>query len=217
MITTPQTKAPTEGRILRQNISWDTYERLLNEMGKHRNTRFNYDRGVLEIITPLLEHEQPNRLLAEVVRVLAEELNVEILSAGSTTLNRPDLEKGSEPDSSFYIKNESLIRGKRTIDLKTDPPPDLVIEIDVTSSSIDREGIYAAMGVPEIWRCDRGEVKFLQLRSGNYIEIEHSLAFPVLPVTEVAKFLEQSQTVGETTLLRAFRTWVRAQIKAEAQ
>ncbi|MCT7979972.1 Uma2 family endonuclease [Laspinema olomoucense] len=215
MITTPKTKPLTPGRILLQNISWETYERLLNEMGDHRNTRLNYDRGLLEIMTPLLEHEQPNRLLARVVQAIAEQLNVEILSAGSTTLNRLDLEKGSEPDSSFYIKNERLIRGKRTIDLKTDPPPDLVIEVDVTSSSIDREGIYAAMGVPEIWRCDRGEVKFLQLRSGNYVETEHSLAFPVLPVTEVAKFLEQSQTLGETTLLKAFRAWVKEQIQSE--
>ena len=215
MTTTPKTPPPNEGRILLQNITWEAYERWLVEMGEHRNTRLNYDRGVLEIITPLFEHENQNRLLAQVARTVAEELNVEILSAGSTTLNRPDLEKGSEPDSSFYIKNESLIRGKRTIDLKTDPPPDLVIEVDVTSSSIDREGIYAAMGVPEIWRCDRGEVKFLQLRSGNYVETEHSLAFPVLPVTEVAKFLEQSQTVGETTLLKAFRAWVREQLKAE--
>ncbi|AFY84649.1 Uma2 family endonuclease [Oscillatoria acuminata] len=215
MTTTPKTQPPNEGRILLQNITWETYERLLVEMGDHRNTRVNYDRGVLEIITPLFEHENPNRLLAQVARTVAEELNVEILSAGSTTLNRPDLEKGSEPDSSFYIKNESLIRGKRTIDLKTDPPPDLVIEVDVTSSSIDREGIYAAMGVPEIWRCDRGLLKFLQLRSGNYVETKNSLAFPVLPVTEVAKFLEQSQTVGETTLLKAFRTWVREQIKVE--
>jgi Uma2 family endonuclease len=217
MITTPKTKPLTPGRVLLQNITWETYKRLLNEMGDHRNTRINYDRGLLEIMTPLLEHEQPNRLLARVAQAIAEELNIEILSAGSTTLNRPDLEKGSEPDSSFYIKNESLIRGKRTIDLKTDPPPDLVIEVDVTSSSIDREGIYAAMGVPEIWRCDRGEVKFLQLRSGNYVETEHSLAFPVLPVTEVSKFLEQSQTVGETTLLKAFRAWVREQIQSEAQ
>ncbi len=215
MITTPKTKAPTPGRVLLQNITWETYERLLNEMGHQRNTRLNYDRGLLEIMTPLLEHEQPNRLLSKVANAIAEELDIEILSAGSTTLKRPDLEKGSEPDSSFYIKNESLIRGKRTIDLNTDPPPDLVIEVDVTSSSIDREGIYAAMGVPEIWRCDRGEVKFLQLQCGNYVESEHSLAFPVLPVTEVAKFLEQSQTVGETTLLKAFRAWVREQIKAD--
>ncbi len=215
MITTPKTKPPTEGRVLLQNISWETYERLLHEMGDQRNIRLNYDRGLLEIMTPLFEHENPKELITALVGVLADELNIEIIRAGSTTLKDPDLARGSEPDSSFYIQNESSIKGKRRLDLKTDPPPDLVIEIDVTSSFIDREGIYAAMGVPEIWRCDRGVVKFLQLRSGNYVEIDHSLAFPVLPVTEIAKLLEQSQTVGETTLLRSFRAWVREQIKAE--
>jgi Uma2 family endonuclease len=217
MITTPKSKALSPGRVLLQNISWETYERLLNEMGDRRNIRLHYDRGLLEIMTPLFEHENPKRILEKFVDALADVLNIEIVSAGSTTLNRPDLARGSEPDSGFYIQNEQQIQGKRTIDLKTDPPPDLVIEIDVTSSSIDREGIYAAMGVPEIWRCDRGEVKFLQLQSGNYVETEHSLAFPFLPVAEVAKFLEQSQTVGETTLLKSFRTWVREQIQSEAQ
>ncbi|MCT7986309.1 Uma2 family endonuclease [Laspinema sp. A4] len=215
MITTPKTKAPTGGRVLLQNITWETYERLLNEMGDQRNIRLHYDRGLLEIMTPLFEHENPKELITALVGVLADVLNIEIIRSGSTTLKNPDLARGSEPDSSFYIQNETAIKGKRNLDLKTDPPPDLVIEVDVTSSSIDREGIYAAMGVPEIWRCDRSEVKFLQLRSGNYVETEHSLAFPVLPVTEVAKFLEQSQTVGETTLLKAFRAWVIEQIKAD--
>ncbi|MCT7994845.1 Uma2 family endonuclease [Laspinema olomoucense] len=215
MITTPKTKPLTPGRILLQNISWETYERLLNEMGDKRNIRLHYDRGLLEIMTPLFEHENPKELITALVGVLADALNIEIIRAGSTTLKNPDLARGSEPDSSFYIQNETAIKGKRKLDLKTDPPPDLVIEVDVTSSSIDREGIYAAMGVPEIWRCDRGEVKFLQLRSGNYVETEHSLAFPVLPVTEVAKFLEQSQTLGETTLLKAFRAWVKEQIQSE--
>ncbi|MCT7975117.1 Uma2 family endonuclease [Laspinema olomoucense] len=215
MITTPKTKPLTPGRILLQNISWETYERLLNEMGDKRNIRLHYDRGLLEIMTPLFEHENPKELITALVGVLADALNIEIIRAGSTTLKNPDLARGSEPDSSFYIQNETAIKGKRKLDLKTDPPPDLVIEVDVTSSSIDREGIYAAMGVPEIWRCDRGVVKFLQLRSGNYVETEHSLAFPVLPVTEVAKFLEQSQTLGETTLLKAFRAWVKEQIQSE--
>jgi Uma2 family endonuclease len=102
-----------------------------------------------------------------------------------------------------------LVKGKRKIDLTTDPPPDLAIEIDVSSSSLDRQGIYAAMGVPELWRCDRGVVQFLQLQAGEYLSVERSVAFPILPVTELNKFLAQSQTVGETTLLRSFRVWVK--------
>ncbi len=210
---TPTTPTVT-GRVVLNQISWHTYEQLLAEMGDSRTIRLCYDRGLLEIMTPLLDHENPKRILEKFVDALAEEVNLEILSVGSTTLKRPDLAKGAEPDSSFYIQNERLVKGKSRIDLTTDPPPDLVIEIDVSSSSVDREGIYAAMGVPEIWRCDRGVVKFLQLDTGKYIMVERSLAFPLLSVTEITKFLSQSQTLGETTLLRSFRAWVR-QVLAE--
>ncbi len=210
---TPTTPTFT-GRVVLEGISWHTYEQLLAEMGNSRTIRLCYDRGLLEIMTPLLDHENPKEMLTALVGVLAEELNIEILRAGSTTLKRPDLAKGAEPDSSFYIQNEPLVKGKTQIDLTRDPPPDLVIEIDVSSSSVDREGIYAAMGVPEIWRCDRGVVKFLQLDGGKYVTGERSLAFPLLSVTEITQFLSQSQTLGETTLLRSFRAWVR-QVLAE--
>ncbi len=219
MTITAPTLTPTTptftGRVLLEGISWHTYEQLLAEMGNSRTIRLCYDRGLLEIMTPLLDHENPKEMLTALVGVLAEELNIEILRAGSTTLKRPDLAKGAEPDSSFYIQNEPLVKGKTQIDLTTDPPPDLVVEIDVSSSSVDREGIYAAMGVPEIWRCDRGVVKFLQLDGGKYIIVERSLAFPLLSVREITQFLSQSQTIGETTLLRSFRAWVR-QVLAES-
>lgn len=216
MTITAPTLTPTAiGRVVLHHISWHTYEQLLAEMGDNRTVRLCYDRELLEIMTPLLDHENPKRILEKFVDALAEEGNIEILSVGSTTLKRPDLAKGAEPDSSFYIQNERLVKGKSRIDLTTDPPPDLVIEIDVSSSSVDREGIYAAMGVPEIWRCDRGVVKFLQLEAGKYIMVERSLAFPLLSVTELTKFFSQSQTLGETTLLRSFRAWVR-QVLAES-
>ena len=214
-ITAPTLTPTVPGRVVLNQISWHTYEQLLAEMGDNRTIRLCYDRGLLEIMTPLLDHENPKEILTALVGVLAEELNIEIMRAGSTTLKRPDLAKGAEPDSSFYIQNERLVKGKSRIDLTTDPPPDLVIEIDVSSSSVDREGIYAAMGVPEIWRCDRGVVKFLQLEAGKYIMVERSLAFPLLSVTELTKFFSQSQTLGETNLLRSFRAWVR-QVLAES-
>ncbi|WP_354635499.1 Uma2 family endonuclease [Planktothricoides raciborskii] len=214
-ITAPTLTPTVPGRVVLNQISWHTYEQLLAEMEDNRTIRLCYDRGLLEIMTPLLDHENPKEILTALVGVLAEELNIEIMRAGSTTLKRPDLAKGAEPDSSFYIQNERLVKGKSRIDLTTDPPPDLVIEIYVSSSSVDREGIYAAMGVPEIWRCDRGVVKFLQLEAGKYIMVERSLAFPLLSVTELTKFFSQSQTLGETTLLRSFRAWVR-QVLAES-
>lgn len=205
---TPKTP-PVIDRVVLHNISWHTYEQLLTEMGDSRTIRLCYDQGLLEIMTPLLDHENPKRILEKFVDALAEELNLEIFSVGSTTLKRPDLAKGVEPDSSFYIQNEPLVKGKSRIDLTCDPPPDLVIEIDVSSSSLDRESIYAAMGVPEIWRCDRGVVKFLQLTAGKYMMTERSLAFPILSVNELMQFFSQNQTLGETTLLRSFRAWVK--------
>ncbi|PPT07727.1 Flavodoxin reductases (ferredoxin-NADPH reductases) family 1 [Geitlerinema sp. FC II] len=214
-MTIATTLVNLEGRVLLKNVSWDTYDRLLADLGDQRNIRLHYDRGFLEIMTPLLEHENPKRILEKTIDSLADVLDWEVLSAGSTTLKRKDLERGSEPDSGFYIQNEQQVKGKRTIDLPNDPPPDLIIEVDVTSSSVNREAIYGAMGVPEIWRCDRGVVTFLQLQDGNYIEIDRSIAFPILPASKATEILEQSQTVGETTLFREFRRWVTAQLETE--
>jgi len=149
-----------EQRTVLRNITWSTFESLLKDMGEHRASRLMYDRGTLEIMTPLYEHEKPNRVLAKFIDALGEELNIEVSSAGSTTLKRRDLERGSEPDSSFYIENERFVRGKKGIDLRNDPPPDLVIEIDITSSSLDSFEIYAALGVPEIWRYDGNILQF---------------------------------------------------------
>ena len=202
-----------EQRTVLRHITWSTFESLLKDMGEHRASRLIYDRGTLEIMTPLYEHEKPNRVLAKFVDALGEELNIEVSSAGSTTLKRRDLERGSEPDSSFYIENERFVRGKKAIDLRNDPPPDLVIEIDITSSSLDSFEIYASLGVPEIWRYDGKILQFFWLEDGKYLVRDRARSFPFLPVEEVSRFLEMSQTLGETSLLREFRAWVRSQLE----
>ena len=145
--------------------------------------------------------------------VLAEELNIEIKSAGSTTLKLKVEKKGIEPDNCYYIQNESAVRGKQELDLETAPPPDLAIEIDITSTSVNKLGIYSAIGVPELWIYNGRVLKFYQLVSGKYIERDFSLAFSFVSVAEIAKFLEQSKTTGEIALLRLLRTWVKEQIK----
>ncbi|OCR00578.1 hypothetical protein BCD67_11395 [Oscillatoriales cyanobacterium USR001] len=203
---------PAEQRILLRNVSWQTFENLLSDIGEHRSSRLTYNGGTLEIMTPLYQHEKPKEVLAALVGIVAEELNIEIARAGSTTFKRQELGRGVEPDSSFYVQNESFVRGKSKIDLKTDPPPDLVIEIDITSSSIDSFDIYSALGVAEIWRYNGRVLQFFQLQDKEYVACEYSRVFPFLSVTEVARFLQESKTVGETTLLRGFRVWVRSQI-----
>ena len=206
------TSTPAEQRTVLQNISWETFETLLKETGEDRGSRFAYDCGTLEIMTPLFEHENPKIQFDRLIFALAEELEIEIKSAGSTTLKRRLAKRGIEPDDCYYIQNESAVRGRQKLDLATDPPPDLAIEIDITSSSVNKFGIYSALGVLELWRYDGRDLKFYQLTEGQYIECEFSIAFPLISVNEISRFIEQSKTSGEIALLKLFRAWVRDKI-----
>ncbi len=136
-------KSPAEQRVALHNISWSTYERLLADNETNSAPRFTYDRGELEIMSPSPEHEKLNRRIAQLVLAVADELGVEVEDLGSTTFRREDLERGFEPDSCFYIQNEEKVRGTNCIDPAADPPPDLVIEIDITSPSFSKLPIYA--------------------------------------------------------------------------
>ncbi|MEI6444328.1 MAG: Uma2 family endonuclease [Nostocales cyanobacterium ELA583] len=196
------------------NISWHTFETILTEMGNHRTTRLAYDMATLEILTPLMHHEYNNRLLEHLVFALAEELNLNLKSTGSLTCKRQDLAKGVEPDSSFYIQNEPIMRNKQNLDLTQDPPPDLIIEVGYASASIDKLPIYLALGVPEVWRYDYPVMQIYQMGDGVYIPCDVSPTFANLPLTtEIPHFLAQSLEIGEIPMMKAFRNWVR-QIKA---
>lgn len=203
--------ALAEQRTVLQNISWQTFEALLKETGGDRGSRFAYDCGTLEIMSPLYEHEGYKSNFGNFIVALAEELSIEIKSAGSTTLKRRLTNRGIEPDNCYYIQNELLVRGKLNLDLETDPPPDLAIEIDITSSSVNKLGIYSALGIPELWRYDGRNLKFYHLAE-QYIDCEFSRAFPLVSVDEMSKFIEQSKTIGEIALLKSLRAWVRNKI-----
>ncbi|MBH8575078.1 Uma2 family endonuclease [Nostocaceae cyanobacterium CENA369] len=203
---------PAEQRTVLHNISWETFEALLRDTGEDRGSRFAYDCGTLEIMTPLFEHENPKIQFDRLIVVLAEELAIEIISAGSTTLKRRLTNCGIEPDNCYYIQTEPRIRGRETLDLETDPPPDLAIEIDITSSSVNKFGIYSALGIAELWRYNGEDLKFYQLVEGEYVECEFSIAFPLFSVSEMSRFIQQSKTTGEIALLKSFRAWVRNKI-----
>jgi Uma2 family endonuclease len=192
-------------------ISWQTYENLLTELSASRRLRLTYNRGTLEIMVPSPEHERYKKIAGRFVETLAEELEVRIDCLGSTTFKRPEL-SGAEPDECFYIENINLIKGKKRIDLAQDPPPDLVVEIDITNSSINRFQVYADMGVPEIWRYDGNDFSINILENHKYISVEQSLAFPNLPLTEISNFLEQVGEKNYLELVKEFRQWVRSQI-----
>jgi Uma2 family endonuclease len=210
MLTTTVTVSQ---RAILQNISWQTFESILAEMGANRATRLAYDHGILEVMTPLMPHEYNNRLLEHLVFALAEELNLNLKSTGSVTCKRPDLLRGVEPDSSFYIQNEPAMRQKQNLDLTQDPPPDLVIEVDYTNASVDRLSIYLALSVPEVWRDDEPVMQVYKLQEGVYVPCDVSPSFANLPLgMEIPRFLAESLKIGEIAMIRSFRAWVRQQI-----
>ncbi|MEH2295619.1 Uma2 family endonuclease [Nostoc sp.] len=193
-------------------IQWDTYQNLVRDLESQPGMRLTYDDGILEIMMPLPPHERYKRLLGRFVEVTTEELGIEICSLGSTTWTREDLRKGLEPDECYYIQNELAVRGKDVIDLTIDPPPDLAIEVDSTSSSMNRMGIYAALGVPEVWRFDREILTICSLVNNDYQLREISLVLPMFDHIVLRSFLELSLTMGETSLIRHVRQWVREQL-----
>ena len=140
-----------------------------------------------------------------------EELDIEFYSLGSTTFKKQIIQQGIEPDDCFYIQNEARVRGKSRLDLTIDPPPDLVLEIDIISRT--HPHIYAALGVPELWRFEQGKLQINVLQEKRYLEVEFSPTFPHLPLKDVIpKYLEQVKLVGRNKTMKAFRAWVREQI-----
>ena len=205
-------KPLAETRTLLTNISWQTYKLMLAEMGSQRQNRIAYELGTVEIMTPLMPHENSNRIIEGFIVVMCEELGLEIKRTGSLTLTRDDLKRGGEPDSSYYIQNESLVRNKENIDLAIDPPPDLVLEVEYSRSAINKLTLYASMKIPELWRFNGSILQVYILTDRQYTEVEFSPTFDPIPVKEITRFLQQAKIKGENATTRDFRTWVKQQI-----
>ncbi|MFZ4555521.1 MAG: Uma2 family endonuclease [Pseudanabaena sp.] len=205
----PAVKITSEftGDVVLSNISWQTYQAMLADIGDRSSLRLIYDRGELEIKMPSDFHEAINRLLARIVGILAEELDLPLKEFGSVTLNRSDIKKGAEPDSSFYIQNADRIIGNR-IDISIDPPPDLIIEVDITNSSTRSFAVYQQLGISEIWRYTNSGVTIFQLQEGNYIEHEFSNIFPMISGDILGRFLQMSSTENTIAIVRAVRKWL---------
>ncbi|MBH8554301.1 Uma2 family endonuclease [Nostocaceae cyanobacterium CENA357] len=201
---------PPDEIIHLSGISWQTYETLLAELSD-RHLRLTYNRGALEIMTPSPEHERFKKVAGRFVETIAEELDIPIEPLGSTTFKRPEV-SGAEPDECFYIRNIALIRGKKRLDLTQDPAPDLVIEIDVTSSSNNRLQVDADLGVAEVWIYNGESLVIKQLQNDTYITCQTSQFFVNLPIPEIARFLQQAPTMDYLKLVKAFRNWVRSQL-----
>lgn len=202
--------------VVLKGVSWQTYQALLADLGDHRATRLAYDKGILEIIMPSKLHEIVNRLLARIVVTLTEELNLSVEDFGSTTLEREDLDGGAEPDTCFYIQNAARIQGLDP-EIPDNLPPDLAIEVDITSPSNLRLEIYKQLGIPEVWRYTKKGLKILRLQDGEYVDWEYSPTFPMISAALLTQFIKQRQTLDTNGVIRSVREYIREWQKQQHQ
>jgi Uma2 family endonuclease len=208
--------SPAEQRLRLSDIPWETFVTYSDGLGP-RHVRVTYDRGEMEVTTLSSRHENRKKWLSRLVEALTEEMEIDIASFGSMTCRREDLLRGLEPDDCYWIKHEPQVRGREELNLETDPPPDLALEIEISRSTLNRLAIYAALRVPEVWRFDGETLRVVILTSREtYRPSNRSKAFPFLPLNEFAQFLQPSE-LSETQFLRTFRIWVRKQKKQNWQ
>ena len=195
--------------LVMRDISWPLYEQLLREVG-NQPLRMTFADGSLEIMSPLPRHEKWKSRIGRMIEIVSLERNIPVEPLGSSTFRREDIAKGLEPDESYYVQHAQMVRGKDEFDLTVDPPPDLAVEVDITSRSIQREPIYAALGVPELWRFD-GRLEVLRLGAdGRYRSSQDSAVFPFLPMSVFETFLLRLEREEQTAVMREFRDWVNA-------
>ncbi|NJN01416.1 MAG: Uma2 family endonuclease [Leptolyngbyaceae cyanobacterium SL_1_1] len=191
-------------RVDLENVGWQTLEKILMELGDRRSTRIAYSNQTLTIVAPHFRHKKTKVVLGDLVKVLLDELEVDYDASGSTTLKRQDLGKGVEPDDSFYIQNFARVLNKDRIDLTVDPPPDLAIEVDLTSKT--QLEVYEALGIPELWRYDGGRLRIDVLQQGRYVEVSESSIFPGWAIANLAEeYVRRSLEVGQGRAMREFR------------
>lgn len=213
-MTTTLASPVAEQIVCLHPVSWETFNHLLEELGEKRGQRLAYEDGILEIMSPLGEHESSNRFIESLIGVIADELTLNLKKIGALTLKSETQQKAVEPDSCYYINHEPQVRSKKNIDLTIDPPPDLVLEIDITSGSLNKLPIYASLNVPEIWHYDGYQVRIfaLEKEGNNYQQVRESALFPFLNVSLIPNWLKRTLEIGETQTLKEFRQWLRDNI-----
>lgn len=193
------------------DVEWEEYEKLLEDIGEARHLRLTYNNGNLQIMTLTLQHQTRSGLIPPLILILAEELDQNFLGLGSATFKHRN--KGTDPDDCYYFKNFKLIAGKKQLDLNTDPPPELAIEIDINNSSSIKFPVYATIGVSELWIQIEDEIRFYILDFDHYVESPNSRLFPLLPAQSLFSFLKKGEEEGAIAMGREFRKWIRTQRK----
>ncbi|MBW4539680.1 MAG: Uma2 family endonuclease [Myxacorys chilensis ATA2-1-KO14] len=203
-------------RVQLQEVNWSEFEAILDELGEQRASRIAYSNGILEIRMPLPKHEKAKVLIGDMVKILLEELDLDKECFGSSTLKRQDMSKGIEPNDCFYVENSAQMIGKDRIDLTVDPPPDLAIEVDVTSKT--ELDVYQALGIRELWRFKDGTLQVSLFQNGQYYDSKTSLHFPDFPIIDlISEFLDQAQTAGRSQTLKSFRQRVQGLISTSSK
>jgi Uma2 family endonuclease len=200
----------TTQRIILPKIRWETYQALLTDLADRHAVYMTYDQGTLELMAPSYAHEETNRILATIVEAIVLAQDRDLHPAGSTTLTREDIARGFEPDSCFYLAHATDIRGKPTIDLTMDPPPDLVIEIDITSTSLDKLSLYAAVRVPEVWRYDGEQVTIYHLQETTYTRTDTSVVLSPVTSQQLTAWLRQQRDLPYPVWFQTIQQQIRA-------
>ena len=202
-----QLKIQPGQQLLVEDVNWQQFESILAELGERRASRLSYSSGRLEIMVPLAEHQKAKEIIGDMVKILLEARQIAFESLGSTTLKNERMSQAVEPDTCFYIQNQAAVIGKNRLDMSVDPPPDLAIEIDLTSrTQLDNSQI---LGVRELWRYARRGLQINVLQAEQYIESDVSPTFPNIPIVElVNQYTQQSLVAGRTRAIQAFKSWV---------
>jgi Uma2 family endonuclease len=199
---------PPGSTLTLHDVSWEEYEDLLEAVGEATWLRISYDEGTMEIMTVSSRHESLSTLIERMMDRLSIHLRIKILFFGSATMRKRRKKKGNEPDACFYLRSADLIGNKIDIDFESDPPPDIAVEVDVHHGSKPKFGIYAALGVPEIWLYDQYALRIYQLEDEEYVEAEASPALPILTSNKLTEFLNRSFNEDQHEVLLAFEKWL---------
>lgn len=201
---------PGEIRFLIHDVEWAEYVRLVETL-ESGGIHITYLEGTIEVMVVHYRHERFKKLFGRTIEVMLMELGIRARSAGSTLFEKLGVERGIEPDECYYLNNIEALRGhEKAIDLEVLPPADLVIEVEITSPLLDKLGIYARLGFPEIWRFDGETLTVLLLQpDGTYRAGDRSQAFPSLPLAEFRAKLATFDSDDETGWFLGFRDWVR--------
>jgi Uma2 family endonuclease len=211
-------QTPSQQRLILYGVSWDEYSRTLRALAEHRSLRLTYDRGTLELRTVSFKHESQVRFFDLLILALTLDLGLPLKGGGSTTFRRRRRQRGLEPDECYWIANESLVRDKKKIDLRRDPPPDLALEVDVSYCTLDRMSIYAALRVPEVWRYSGNALSFHALgAAGHYAVVTRSTAMPQVESADLNGLLPLRGSMDENGIFRQFQAWARQRFGGAGQ